>query len=46
MRAYNDLKNGKEYYFIAENLFVEYSEDEMVTLLDENKDSAILDIGD
>ena len=34
MRAYNDLKNGKEYYFIAENFFVEYSEDEMESLFD------------
>ena len=46
MRAYNDLKSGKEYYFIAENFFVEYSKDEMESLLDDNEERAILDKGD
>ena len=35
MRVYNDLKNGKEYYFVAENIIVELSFDEMKELMDD-----------
>lgn len=46
MRVYHEQKNGRAYYFIAENLFVEYSEHGIEDLLDENKGQTILDMRD
>ena len=45
MRVYNELNNGKELYFVAENVFVLYSEKELLGLIDSNGE-AILEFGD